>query len=214
LDLAELEAFIGLTYLRGIYGKNHPVSFLWEKSYGPAVFRETLSRDRYKEILRYLRFDQKDTRCQRQGDKFMHIREIFQIFQHNCSTAYVPESNLTADEQLLPLKTRCSFITFMPQKPDKYGVKFWLLCEVKTKYVASIEVYLGAQEKELRNGTPLSEDVVLRLIKPFVNKGYNVCMDNFFTSLPLASKLLEKRTTLLGTIRKNRRELSSKNGAS
>lgn len=209
MDLTELEAFIGLTYLRGIYGKNHPVSFLWDKSYGPAIFRDTLARDRYKEILRYLRFDQKDTRCQRQGDKLMHIREIFQIFQHNCCTAYVPEPNLTADEQLLPLKTRCSFITFMPQKPDKYGVKFWLLCEVKTKYVANIEIYLGAQEKESRNGIPLSEDVVLRLVKPFANKGYNVCVDNFFTSLPLAVKLLEKRTTLLGTMRKNRRELNS-----
>ena len=31
VSLAELETFIGLQYARGIYGKDHPVSFLWSK---------------------------------------------------------------------------------------------------------------------------------------------------------------------------------------
>ena len=35
----------------------------------------------------------------------------------------------------------------MPNKPDKYGVKFWVLADVETKYVSNIDVYLGAQEK-------------------------------------------------------------------
>ena len=44
----------------------------------------------------------------------------------------------------MPLKSRCSFVTFMPNKPDKYGVKFWVLADVETKYVSNIDVYLGA----------------------------------------------------------------------
>ena len=31
VSLAELETFIGLQYAREIYGKDHPVSFLWSK---------------------------------------------------------------------------------------------------------------------------------------------------------------------------------------
>ena len=45
-------------------------------------------------------------------------------------------------------------------------------------------------------------------MKPFANKGYNVCTDNFFTGLSLARSLLEKRTTLVGTVRLNSKFLS------
>ena len=34
LSLSDLEAFIALQYARGLYGKNHPVSFLYNKEYG------------------------------------------------------------------------------------------------------------------------------------------------------------------------------------
>nr|XP_033948184.1 uncharacterized protein LOC117453483 [Pseudochaenichthys georgianus] len=38
----------------------------------------------------------------------------------------------------------------------------------------------------------LGENVVLRLVEPFVGKGRNITTDNFFTSLPLAKALLDK----------------------
>lgn len=50
---------------------------------------------------------------------------------------------------------------------------------------------------------------ILTLIKPFINKDYNVCMDSCFTSLRLAMKLLEKRTNLLGLMRTNGRHLNN-----
>ena len=81
--------------------------------------------------------------------------------------------HLTMDEQLMPLKSRCSFVSFMPNKPDKYGVKFWVLTNVETKYVSNIDVYLGAQEKELRFGAPLALSVVVNLCKHIKRKGYN-----------------------------------------
>ena len=42
----------------------------------------------------------------------------------------------------MSLKSRCSFVTFMPNKPDKYRVEFWVLADVGTKYVSNIDVYL------------------------------------------------------------------------
>ena len=41
----------------------------------------------------------------------------------------------------------------------------------------------------------------------FLKKGYNVTMDNNFTSINLANKLKVEKTTLLGTIRKKRKEI-------
>ena len=194
LTLDKLEAYIALIYARGLYGKCHPVEFLWNTTYGPRIFSETMSRNDYKVISRYLRFDHKQTRsCRVQHDTFTHIRELFDIFAGNCLRVYVPGFSLTVDEQLLPSKNRCPFIVFMPNKPDKFGMKFWMLADVETKYVVNILPYLGAVEKPNRRGRRLSEDVVNRLAEPVFNKGYNLTMDNFFTSVALAKQLYAKK---------------------
>lgn len=210
LTLSELEAFIALQYARGLYGKNHPVAFLWNSDHGINIFGKTMARDRFLKILRYIRFDDKPRRL-RNGpsiDKFLPIREVFEKFASNCQSKFTCSYSLTIDEQLLPMKSRCRLITYMPNKPDKYGMKFWLLVNVETKYVINIIPYLGAQERDERGDTPLAESVVLKLIQPVRGLGYNICCDNFFTSLPLAHKLAAQHSTsLIGTIRKNRREL-------
>lgn len=54
---------------------------------------------------------------------------------------------------------------------------------------------------------PLGVFVVLKLMEPFTGCGRNVTTDNFFTSVSLAKKLLAKKTTIVGTIRGNKREL-------
>ena len=75
-----LEAFIALQYAGGIYGKGHSLEFLWNEMYGPKIFRETMPRNTFKSILRFLRFDDKSTRGRLDTDKFTHIREIFKKF--------------------------------------------------------------------------------------------------------------------------------------
>ena len=52
--------------------------------------------------------------------------------------------------------------------------------------------------------------VVLDVVKEIENSGRNITCDNFFTSLSLARKLLEKKLTIVGTIRKNKPELPTK----
>ena len=147
-SMDQLEAFIGILYARGVYGKSHSPAFLWNKLYGPKIFHETMSREEYKTIQRYLRFDDKEARRGRIGmDKFAHIREVFEEFVNNCTNSYTPNYSLTIDEQLLPMKNRCPFIVFMPNKPDKFGIKFWVLAEVENKYIVNVIPYLGAQEK-------------------------------------------------------------------
>ena len=88
-------------------------------------------------------------------DKFVHIRETFEAFAFNCLYNYSPKWSLTIDKQLFPMKNRCTFIVYMPNKPDKFGMKFWVLAEVSSKYVCNILPYLGILEKEQRNGNHL-----------------------------------------------------------
>ena len=47
----------------------------------------------------------------------------------------------------------------------------------------------------------------MTLLHPYFKKGYNVTTDNYFTSLKLAEEFKQRKTTILGTIRKQRREM-------
>ena len=78
-----------------------------------------------------------------------------------------------------------------------------VLVEVESKYVVNLRPYLGAQEKESRQGVPLAQDVVLRLFSPVKSKGYNITTDKFFTSVALAEKLEVIVTTVVETVRAN-----------
>ena len=88
---------------------------------------------------------------------------------------------------------------------DKYGIKFWILSEVESKYFLNAIPYLGKDDGRQIKG--LGEQVTLQLMKPYKNKGYHVTTDQFFTSLSLARKLAQSKISLLGTIRSDRREV-------
>ena len=110
-----------------------------------------MSRNRYKEIMSCVRLDAKTTRSSRVcTDKFAAAREPMDYFVKNCQEEYVPEFSLTVDEELMPLKTRCQFINFMANKPDKYGIKMWLFVEVESKYIVNCIAYLGKSETRNR----------------------------------------------------------------
>ena len=47
----------------------------------------------------------------------------------------------------------------------------------------------------------------MRLLEPYFGTGRDVCTDNFITSYILAKLLLEENLTLLGTIKRHRREV-------
>ena len=42
---------------------------------------------------------------------------------------------VTINKKLFPSKSGHGFIQYMPSKPTKFGIKFWMLCDVKTSYV-------------------------------------------------------------------------------
>ena len=96
--------------------------------------------------------------------------------------------------------------TVYAKKTDKFGIIFWLLVDAKSKYLCNGKPYLGKDPTRTREND-LAADVCLWLMQTFVKKGYNATMDNFFTSINLADKLKEQKTTLLGTVRKQRKKI-------
>ena len=179
--------------------------------WGPKIFASTMSRKRYLKIMKFIRFDEKQSRSERVlTDKFALASDIWKPFIENCHKCYNPHEHVTVDEQLFPTKSRCRFTQFMGNKPDKYGIKFFLLADSKSKYLCSGFPYLGKDEERPSN-QQLGEYVVMKLMQEYLDRGHNVVCDNFFTSLSLGNQLHKRKTSLLGTIRNNRRELPAVN---
>ena len=100
VSLAKLETFIELQYARGIYGKDHPVAFLWSKRYGIPIFYKNMSRDCFLKILKYLKFDDKPNRVRSgpDADKFAPIRQVFELFVNQCQKKYTCKFSLAVDK--------------------------------------------------------------------------------------------------------------------
>ncbi|CAJ1048438.1 piggyBac transposable element-derived protein 3-like [Xyrichtys novacula] len=206
MALPELMAFIAIIILRGLT-KVPSMSDCWSANLGNPQIIATMSRNRFKDIMRHLSFDDRDTRSERtKTDTFAAISTVWSSFVTNCITSYNPGRHITIDEQLLLSKNRCCFLQNIATKPDKFGIKFWVACDLKSKYICNVLSYLG-KDPSRPSGERLSENVVLRLMEPFLDKCRNVTTDNFFTLLSLAQRLLRRKTTILGTVNKIRREI-------
>ena len=81
-----------------------------------------------------------------QTDKFALISEIWNRFISNSQACYKPYENSSIDEQLFPTKARCRFTQYIPSKPYKFGIKFWLAVDVQTKYILNGFPYMGKDE--------------------------------------------------------------------
>ena len=94
----------------------------------------------------------------------------------------------------------------MASKHDKYGQKYWLVVDKDSKYVVNRFPYIGKDETRFRDER-VSDQVVMWLLKPYLNKGRNATTDNYFTSIKLATELQKYKTSLLGTVNKIRKEV-------
>ena len=80
----------------------------------------------------------------------------------------------------------------MANKPDKFGIKFWLAVNLEFKHILNIIPYAG--KDEARPATQrLSESVVIKIVESYLGKRRNVTTDNFFTLTHLATQLRKNR---------------------
>ena len=86
----EIDGIIGLMIICGATGNSKMESEeLWSKDWGLQVFKDTMSCNRYREISRYLRFDDKQSRSFRlKTDKFGMISEVWDRFVQNSQSCY------------------------------------------------------------------------------------------------------------------------------
>lgn len=200
----EILAFMGILFIMGSNNDNKlDIHDLWSKEFGKSAYVATMSRNRFRELLTVIRFDDKQTRqARRATDKFAPFREIFNIINNTFPCHFTPSMNTVIDEMLSLFRGRCPFKVFMKEKPGKYGMLIRILADCDHHFVINMEVYSGPQPG-VPNGTI---PVVKRLVTPINNSARNVTTDRFYTSVPLAEDLYTNHNlTLVGTMQTNRR---------
>jgi len=209
VDGEEVRAFIGLCILAGAFRSSHePVSTLWSGREGRPVFTATMSRSRFTDMIKYIRFDAKGSRAERQhSEKLAAFRDMWTMFTEQLPKYYIPGNDLCVDKQLVAFRGRCGFRQYILSKPSKYGLKILWCCDANTSYPLTADVYLGTQPGEQRETgegarvvqqlTSLRQSINQSIKTHFYSaicreriRGRNVAADNFFTSVPLVQDLL------------------------
>ncbi|KAK9729925.1 Transposase IS4 [Popillia japonica] len=129
------------------------------------------------------------------------IQPLIDLIISQCQSTFGPSKKLSLDESLLHFRGRLSFRVYIKGKKSRYGIKFFELT-TSDGYLLNIEMYSGTTtNNDLHN----TEALVLRLMKPYLLKGHELFMDNYYNSVDLSDKLLTLKTHANGTIRSNRK---------
>lgn len=199
----EMYAFFGILICSGVNNSNTDHTTEMWKSTSYPLYRAAMGINRFRLILKFIRFDDVNTRATRsEVDKLAPISDVWNILNYNLRKMYNPSANLTIDEQLYPFRGHTKFTQYIPSKPAKYGIKIWWICDAENAYPLQGLIYSGktGDVREKNQG----ERVVKQLAAYYKGSGRNITMDNFFTSLPLAKHLLSWQLSVVGTLRKNK----------
>ena len=141
-----------------------------------------MPRWRFLRIIKFLRFDLKTERRRKlKEEKFCLAYLLWNRFLENFQKVYDLNVNITIDKQLLFYTSSCKFIQYMPNKPDKFSIKFWMAVDVESKYLYNGFSYLGKDWTRSVDAS-LPTNVVMKLMILYLAK---VSMSRVtITSLP------------------------------
>lgn len=214
-DIIEIRAFLGMLIFSAVFNSNHECirTIFATDGTGRDIFRCIMSKDRFATLLVCLRFDNPQDRVERRkNDPTAPISHIFEAFITNCQNAYSVGQTVCVDEMLVSFRGKCRFRMYMPNKPDKYGLKLMCLTDARTGYLFNSYIYcgkdsdgLGLSEVEKKLSKPSQS--VIRLARPLFQTNRNITADNWFSSVELARTLKANGLTYVGTMKKNKREI-------
>lgn len=200
-DAVEMRKFLGLIIWMGLSSCPR-ISDYWSTSilYKNSVAPNVMSRNRFQLLLRFWHFN--DNQNPEEPGRLSKIAPLINLLNKVFKNLKTAEEELAIDETMVPFRGRLVFRQFLPKKANKYGVKLFKLCDSKA-YTYTIKVYSGKGS----NVTPdllMGTSVVLELLEPYLNSGSTLYVDNYYCSIELAKRLLQKETHLVGTLRSDR----------
>jgi hypothetical protein len=205
----EIMTFLGLLLLMGVvYKPRLPMYWSTNELYHTAIFSQVMSRDRCMLLLKFLHFANNDNidLTDPNRDRLHKIREFLDLMKENFQNVLEPGQHICVDESLVLFKGRLQFKQYITSKRARFGIKFYCCC-TSDGVTLDFLIYHGAMNRELQEqeGFSTTERIAYSLVKKFLNEGRCIYLDNFYTTPQLADYFLQNNTTMVGTVRTNRK---------
>lgn len=158
-----------------------------------------MPRDRYDQISTCLHFADDSYSAENR------LWKLSPIIEHLLNI-YVPTQTITVDESLWKFRGRLRFVTYNPTKGARFGLNVYKL-SVSTSpmcgYISAFRFYTGQDTGKV----PASHKVVsyLMIAADVLDKGYNLFVDNWYSSPTLFLWLQGRKANACGTVRGNRK---------
>ena len=142
VTISEMWKLLSLLFLTGII-KKPTLSSYWSTDplLATPFFSSFMSRDRFYSILRYFHFNNNATRPEDCTDRLYKVRPVYGMLIEKFKTVYTPGEHLPLDKGMLKWCGRLLFKVYNPQKPEKYGMKAYMLREAKSGYLCNYTLY-------------------------------------------------------------------------
>ena len=192
--------YMGLVKVVGDVDKYWSVKTLYHGLWARAI----MSRTRFKALMAMLHIV--DPATEDKTDKLRKVESFVNYFKSRCRDLYQPKQNLAIDERMVKSRHRSGIRQYIKDKPTKWGIKLWVLADSSNGYTVDFNVYIGKAAGQNTSANGLGYDVVMKLIRPYMNQGYHLFVDNFYSSLTLFKDLFAQGVLATGTIVETRRD--------
>ena len=217
-NIYELRAFFGILILMGLNNLNS-VEAYWCTKPGlrNPLIATTMRRKRFYSLSKHLRCtnpaDNPDGWPRNTSEEKKHyhrhirkhplypLQEVWDSVLDRCQSVFRCGRNLAIDEAMVRYKGSKSAVKKfrIPSKPIRTGFKIYALCDCASYFMCNFMVH----PQKVSTMYTISKEI----IRPMFGKFHHVFCDRLYTSVPLARKLLTKKTYLTGSIMTNRKLL-------
>ena len=203
LSDTEIRQFLGILIMTGIYSFPEQ-RFFWSNTTRVESIASVMSQDRFLQIKKYLHVVDNSLQLDPNDpgyDRAFKVRPLLNNVKENFRK--IPkEEKLSADEQIIPFKGRSIMKQHMPNKPNRWGYKMFVLAGGETGICYDFIFYVGKGDKpELGFCTNIVIDLCETVPR---SSNHKLFCDNYYTTVQLQVELKKLGIFCVGTIRSNR----------
>jgi hypothetical protein len=213
LIVAEFKAWLAIWLYMGMKRQSNMKSY-WMKEgsifHCPTILK-IMTLCRFMALITCFHITNPATYVREKGlpgyDKLGQTRWLVDLIRENYKRIWKLGKMCIIDEMMICYKgIYCLLRQYMPQKPQKWGIKVWCMVCLVTKFVWNFVMYCGKNEEVAHvawGEARLTHNVVLDLAADVQRKGHVISMDNFFTSIRLFEELVSMQIYATRTVRSN-----------
>lgn len=189
ISLDELKKYIRICVYASVIALK--VRDYWSAELDVPIIFNAMSRNRFELIRSTLHFNDNSSMLPLNDPNHDRLHKLRPLIDHlNSHFSSVPcKQNLVLDRQLCATKAHSYMKQYLPDKPNKWGFKLFVLTDVQ-RYAYSFEIYSG-QENDPRFRKINEPDfgalsnVVVRLPRNIpINKNHKIFFENYYTAIP------------------------------